>query len=907
MVQFPEIDSLFWMPIMQVITTHIHADFDGLASMIAAHKFYPDAVLTFPGSQEKNLREFISQNLLYRYDFQKAKAIDQSQISTLIVVDTSSASRLGPFADCIEKPDIEVHLYDHHPGNGSTIKADLEHVENVGSTTTLLVSLLQEKNIPISAEEATIFALGIYEDTGSLTHLSTTPKDLMAAAWLVEQGAHLDTVAQFITHDLTTLQVELLHQLMQNAKRYVIQDIPVIVVTQTLQEYVDDFALIIRHFVNMENIDTLFALISMAGRIYLIARSRIADVNVGNIARDLGGGGHATAASGTIQDMTLIEAEDKLIQTLHRHIKPQPIAKEIMSHPAITIPAHATIDHAKDLLTRYNVTAMPVTSSSATDEYIEHAKAINGIISRMVIEKAIHHNLGHLPVSEYMTTDISTLSMNATLSDIQELIIEKHQRLIPIIHENQLAGVITRTDLLNRLINDPAHLPTEHLNETDYPSLEKTRNLTNVITESLSRQLIDIFRTAGEVAEGLAYDAYAVGGIVRDLLLKKSNLDLDIVVEGDGIHFARALAKELNGKVVTHERFSTAMVVLQDGFKIDVATARLEYYEYPAALPTVELSSIKLDLYRRDFTINAMAIHLNPKQFGNLIDFFNCQNDLKHKVIKVLHNLSFVEDPTRIFRAIRLEQRMGFLISRHTRKLIRSAVDLKLFAKANNPRFFTELQIILSEENPLPAILRMAEFNLYQFLWPDLKPSLKVDDQFNEMLTQAYSAVSWFRLSYLDEKCENWIVYLLTIMARSGLSELKNFCSRFSLTEKTTTSLLGIKKEVDRLVNYFSKDMRVTNSKKYVLFSEIETEGLLYLMAVTTSTDVRMAVSYYFTTLKSMQPLLTGKELIDMGYKPGPQFREILQTLKHARMDELTQTVEDEIRILKKQYPLPRS
>ncbi len=892
---------------MQVITTHIHADFDGLASMIAAHKLYPEAVLVFSGSQEKNLREFIAQRLLYRYDFQKAKSIDTSLISTLIVVDTATGSRLGPFAECLENPDIAVHLYDHHPGTDESLRADVEHIEDVGSTTTILVELLQEKNIPITAEEATIFALGIYEDTGSLTHLSTTPQDLMAAAWLLERGAQLDTVAQFITHDLTTLQVEILHQLMKNAKRYMIQDIPVVVVTHTLQEYVDDFSLIVHRFINMENIDTLFALVSMAGRVYLIARSRIADVNVGIIARDLGGGGHATAASATIQDMTIIEAEDKLIQTLHRHIKPQPIAKEMMSHPAITIPAHATIDHAKDLLTRYNVTAMPVTGSEFSDESAEHEKAISGIISRMVIEKAIHHNLGHLPVSEYMTSDISTLSMNATLSDIQELIIEHHQRLIPIIHEGRLAGVITRTDLLNRLINDPTHLPTEHLDEADYPSLEKTRNLTNVITESLSRSLIDLFRTAGEVAAKLSYDAYAVGGIVRDLLLKKSNLDLDIVVEGDGIRFAQVLAKELGGKVVTHERFSTAMVVLKDGFKIDVATARLEYYEYPAALPTVELSSIKLDLYRRDFTINAMAIHLNPKQFGNLIDFFNCQNDLKHKVIKVLHNLSFVEDPTRIFRAIRLEQRMGFLISRHTRKLIRSAVDLKLFGKSDNPRFFTELQIILSEENPIPAILRMAEFNLYQFLWPDLKPSIKVDDRFSETLNQALSAVNWFKLSYLEENCENWMVYLLTIMSRSGLSELKNFCLRFSVSEKLTTTLLGSKKEVDHIAAYFSKDMRLTNSKKYALFSEIETEGLLYLMAITTCQDVRMSVSSYFTTLKSMQPLLSGKELIEMGYKPGPQFREILEMLKFARMDGLTESIDQELDLLKKHYPLPRS
>ncbi len=164
---------------------------------------------------------------------------------------------------------------------------------------------------------------------------------------------------------------------------------------------------------------------------------------------------------------------------------------------------------------------------------------------------------------------------------------------------------------------------------------------------------------------------------------------------------------------------------MPDGFKIDIATARLEYYEYPAAMPTVELSSIKLDLYRRDFTINAMAIQLNPEQFGTLIDFFNSQNDLKQKAIKVLHNLSFVEDPSRIFRAVRFETADGIPDSPHTKRLISNAVNMKLFGKSEDPRFLSELKIILSEENPLPAIQRLAEFDLFQFLWPDLRPITK--------------------------------------------------------------------------------------------------------------------------------------------------------------------------------------
>jgi tRNA nucleotidyltransferase (CCA-adding enzyme) len=886
---------------MQLITTHINADFDGLASMVAARKIYPDAVMAFPGSQERNVREFIAESLLYVYDFPKIKDIDLSAVDTLILVDTRSSERIGPFAQCLTNPGLQLHLYDHHLQNSGDLHGDLEIIEVLGSTTTLLVNILREKKIAVSPEEATLFALGIYEDTGSLTHLSTTPEDLMAAAWLVKKGAKLDQVAQFISHELTSEQISILHELMQSAKQYMIQDIPIVVVTHSLEDYVDEFSLIVKRFMAMENLNVLFALISMGGRIYLIARSRIADVNVGIIVRDLGGGGHATAASATLKEMTLIEAQEKLIHTLHRHIRPQPIASEMMSKPAITITPDSTIAEANALLTRYNITAAPVREDIRIASADNHA--ILGIITRQVVEKAAHHALGDRPVSEYMTSDVKCLPLKATLADIQELIIENRQRLIPIVQNKALMGVITRTDLLNRLVNDPAHLPKNLLHEADHPSLERKRNLNALIVDCLSREMIQLLQAIGGVADKLEYNAFAVGGFVRDLLLKKPNLDLDIVIEGDGVAFAKALAAHLAGRYRTHERFKTAVVLLPDGFKIDIATARLEYYEYPAAMPTVELSSIKLDLYRRDFTINAMAIQLNQEHFGTLIDFFNSQNDLKQKSIKVLHNLSFVEDPSRIFRAIRFEQRMGFQISPHTRRLIVNAVNMKLFGKSQDSRFLSELKIIFSEENPLPAIQRLAEFDLFQFLWPDLRPHYEIDRRFMHILTQAQLAISWFRLLYLDEPCRNWVVYLLAIMSRSGLSELSAFCTRFEETAKVKEYLLDQKDRADKALHQLSWENNHRSSKIVATFQEITIEGLLYIMAVARKKHVKKAVSLYVTSLRHIEAGFSGNDLMAMGYKPGPQFKKILNYLKNLRLDNPAVEPEEAAELVKKKFP----
>ncbi len=888
---------------MKVITSHLNADFDSLASMIAVQKLYPDAAMVFPGSQEKNVRRFIAETLQYRYDFIKLKHIDISHISTLIVVDTRQRSRIGELGNCLDSADTVVHLYDHHPDNRDTIRGTVEVIRQVGSTTTIICRILKEKKIPISSEEATIFGLGIYEDTGSLTHLTTTPEDLLAAAWLVEQGAQLDVISQFLSYDLTSRQVSLIHELGKTAQSYTISGTKVVLVNLTLQKYEDDFSLIVRRFMVMENLDCLFALVCMEGRIYLIARSRIPEVNAGSIARDFNGGGHASAASATIRDMTMIEAQEQLIRSFHRHIKPQAIAGEMLSRPVISIPPETSILEANKLLTRYNITVLPILSSN--DDGTDHQGQIIGTISRRIVEKAIHHNLGTFPVSDYMSTDFEVLPLSATLAEIEELIIEKRQRLIPIIHEKQLEGVITRTDLLNMLINDPGHFPQDLDRENDHPTREKNKNILQLMSETLDRDMIILLRTIGEVADDIGFKAYAVGGFVRDLLIKQKNLDLDIVVEGDGIIFAKRLVDKLGGRVRSHDRFITANVTLADGFKIDVATARLEYYEYPAALPTVELSSIKLDLFRRDFSINAMALQLNPDKFGMLIDFFNCQNDLKDKLIKVLHNLSFVEDPSRILRAVRFEKRMDFRIARHTERLIHGAVKMDLFGQATNPRLFAELKQIFTEENPLLAIRRLADFNLFQFLWPDLRPNLKTDRRFLHILRQTQQALSWFSLLYLDEKIEAWRIYLLAVMARSRPRQIETFCERFQVHKQICHELITQKLKAEELANSLYSSIPDKNSIIDRMLSPLSNEGLLYLMAIARKKEIKQTVSLYVTTLRNIQPILNGDDLKDAGYTPGELFKDIFAALRDARLDGRVESREDEEQYLLQHFPHP--
>ncbi|HIJ91112.1 MAG: CBS domain-containing protein [Desulfobulbaceae bacterium] len=877
---------------MEVITTHINSDFDGLASMIAASKLYPEAVLAFSGSQEKNLRDFLAQSVQYHYTFQRLKNIPQENIQRLILVDTRQASRIGAFAQCLNNPDLDIHLYDHHPDAPDDLHGSVEHVRQVGSTTTIFVRLFREKGVQLSQEEATLMAMAIYEDTGSFAFDTTSPEDLEAAAWLLAQGANLNIISQFIAQELTSKEVTQLHALIKSATTYTMRGIDIVVAKIELPEYIDEFSVIVRRFMVMENLDTLFALTHMDGRTHLIARSRIPEVNVGAIARDFGGGGHASAASATIKDLTLIEAEERLIQLLHKHVRPQRLASELMSSPVISGPPTLTINGADELLNRYNITVLLIVN--AAHEAI-------GLISRLVVGKSIHLGLGNSPVSDYMTTDFATLPPTATLADIQELIIEHRQRFIPVVENGVVRGVITRTDLLHLLVNDPSHIPRRLLADTDQPSTTRNRNLGGLMAEVLNREIILLLQTLGEAAQETGCHAYAVGGFVRDLLLHIKNLDLDVVIEGDGLAYAKKLGKKLGGTVRTHEKFGTAVVKLPNGLKIDIATARLEYYEYPAAMPTVELSSIKLDLYRRDFTINAMAIHLNPDTFGTLVDFFNCQNDLKDRQIRILHNLSFVEDPTRIFRAIRFEQRMDFKIGKHTEKLIKNAVKMELFDRFFGHRFFNELTIILSEENPLPALSRMADLGLLKFL----HPTLRIDPKLSLILEETRQALAWRRLLYLDEPCRQWLVYLLALMTSLSVREADTFCERFEVPPRHRQALLREKIATSRIAVLMKRAMPESPSALYHLLKELSPEGLLHLMGLMKKKSCKKAISLFVTDWSQLKPETDGNDLEKMGYRPGPLYGTILRRLLDARLDGLVLDRATETAFIKDHYPLP--
>jgi tRNA nucleotidyltransferase (CCA-adding enzyme) len=874
---------------MEIITTHINADFDSLASMLAAKKLYPGAVLVFPGSTEKNLRDFFIQSSFYVFQTERIKNIDLKTVKRLILVDTRQPGRIGKFREVATRPGVDIHIFDHHPPSAEDLRGSVEEVREAGATVTLLARILQEKGIALTPEEATIMAVGLYEDTGSFTFSSTTPEDLQAGAFFLSRGANLNIVSSLITRELTADQISLLNELVHNTTRHLIRGVEIVVARASADKYVGDFALLVHKLKDMENINVLFALAQMEDRVYLVARSRIEEVNVGEIAAAFGGGGHATAAAATLRDTELPEAEKKLLEFLEKRIHPLRLARELMSFPIKTVKTEETIGHAGELLTRYNINVLPVMDDGK----------VAGLITRQVVEKAAFHGFKDSPVRDYMTTEFATASPQTPLARIQDLVVGGNQRFLPVMEKGRLVGGITRTDLLRWLYTRSNQLSPSSLAEPDFLSLEpRKRAILKIMEERLPATVLGLLKNIGRKAGELGLQAYAVGGFVRDLLLRNENFDIDLVVEGDGIRLARALAEEGRGKLRVHRRFGTATLQLSDGYRLDLATARLEYYEHPAALPRVEHSSIKLDLYRRDFTVNALAIHLNPEHFGELLDFFGGQKDLKERVIRVLHNLSFVEDPTRVFRALRFEQRIGFQIARQTHMLMENAARMELFGRLSGRRLFRELVLCLSEEKPLAVLKRLGDYGLLKFFYP----GLKMDRSTESRLHRQEGVISWYRLLFTGEKFEPWMVAFLGLVEGISDKDLEELLLRFSLPEKFRASFIQQRRMGFQVAHRLSSFPPPGRSEIYSLLNPLPTEFLLYAMGKTEEERVKKAISLYFTELKRMKVSLAGRDLKKMGFVPGPVYTAILQDLLRRRLEEKISSRQEEIDFVLKKY-----
>lgn len=421
------------------------------------------------------------------------------------------------------------------------------------------------------------------------------------------------------------------------------------------------------------------------------------------------------------------------------------------------------------------------------------------------------------------------------------------------------------------------------------------RNLHSLIKGRVPAGTYALLRRAGRLADRTGVSLYVVGGFVRDLLLGYPNPDIDLVVEGDGIGFAREFARRNGARVIIHERFGTAVIVFPHNFKLDVSTARTEYYEHPAALPTVERGSIENDLYRRDFTVNTLAIRLNPDRFGQLLDCYEGQRDLRERAIRVLHSRSFIDDPTRAFRAVRFEHRLGFRMDKETQSLLTDAVKEEVFCHLSGSRLLEEVTLLLSEEKPRRALVRLNELALLRVI----HPGLAYTSRLNRLLKSVEEVLEWYKVASREwpdsgRQIEPWIIYFMTLMEGLPADSTEEATKRLRVPGRVARNIQAGHGAARRLSHRSTGRPAPKPAEVCRAFDGLSDEALVLLMASSQSGMVRRGVSKYLATYRHIKPTVTGKDLRAMGLSPGPLFKKILDQIREARLNGEVSSVTEE-------------
>ncbi|MGD8753721.1 MAG: CBS domain-containing protein, partial [Anaerolineales bacterium] len=739
-----------------------------------------------------------------------------------------------------------------------------------------------------------------YEDTGSLTYTRTTSKDVRAAAFLIDQGASLSLATDFLNHPLSLDQQKIYDQLRQNLINREIHGHHIIIAPGDAREMNEELSTIAHKLRDLLDPDALFLIITVGAGVQLIARSTSDNIDVSDIAAHFGGGGHPRAAAALIKDQYRSSVRAELMELLPKYVHPAITVEQIMSRDPQVLSPDTSVREAAQRMQRFGYEGYPV---------VEDGEIV-GLLTRRAVDRAISHKL-NITVGSIMDAGNVSVFPTDSIERLQKKMTESGWGQIPVIHgkSEDIIGIVTRTDLLKTLAPQasPPELP--------------------IMAERLKRALpparLAIVNAIADIAHERHDALFIVGGFVRDLLLDHPIMDFDIVVEGDAIALAEAIQSRLGGRVTTHKRFGTAKwflgentakrlreiqknyrTVLSPGERdqliisgsqlppsLDLITARTEFYTHPTALPTIERGSIKLDLHRRDFTINTLALRLDGRHYGELHDYWGGLSDLRQGIVRVLHSLSFVDDPTRMLRAVRYEQRYGFQIDERTLELLLEAKSM--IDRVSGDRIRHEINRIIEEKKAVEMFSRLAELGLLKAIHNDLI----WDDWISEKLRSFYSkdvqldfGLNIDNIESTEKEIITYILWLLRL-PQSTVNSISKRLKLSATVKNATQSAAKLWPELNTLKD--KKPSEITT-----ILNDLPITSVYSLYLASSDSKLKNIFQLFTNQWRHMTPHTTGHELREMGLPPGPNYRLILIHLRNAWIDGEVKTVEQEKNLL---------
>jgi tRNA nucleotidyltransferase (CCA-adding enzyme) len=867
---------------MRIILTHEQTDFDGIASILGAHLIDRNAIPVLPRRMNRNVKAYVT---IYGADlpFVDPRDIGDKSIEYVYLVDTQSLTSVKGM-----HKGTRIHVVDHHSPRSDTPSEWDVRITRTGANVTIFVEEINERDIRLSVLEATLLLLGIYEDTGSLTYSRTTSRDVRAAATLIEQGANLSILNDFLNHPLSLQQQKIYDELRRSAENHSIHGHNLLIARGDAQGIDEELSTIAHKLRDLVDPDAIFLLMEIRGGIQLIARSTNDDIDVAKVAGHFGGGGHPRAAAALIKSTDQKTIYDQLIRILPELVRPAVTVSEIMSRAPQLLASDTSVHEIAKLMQRYGYEGYPVVEDGE----------ILGLVKRRAVDRALSHKL-NLTAASLMDAGKVSIRPEASIEELQTLMTNTGWGQIPVVtpRESTIVGIVTRTDLLDTLAPPSAQ--------------NGKRNLAEKLKIALPPQRLSLLKEIAEIAQIHRVALYIVGGFVRDLLLDYPSLDFDLVVEGDAIALAKSVREKFGGRVTTHKQFGTAKWFLDHEnlptttdntgkistqgdilpATLDFITARREFYTHPTALPTIESGSIKLDLHRRDFTINTLALRLDGHHYGNLHDYWGGYNDIRHKLVRVLHSISFVDDPTRMLRAVRYEQRYGFQIGKRTLELLLEARPL--LSRISGDRVRHEMDNIINEGRSVLMFCRLNDLELLSAIYPDLVWDVWLKDKIGGFENPSTPWKIGTRVKGVPIK--RILTYTLLVI-RLPFSIKEGIVKRLKLPRITKKII----KDACHLWETYPTMQDAKPSKVAMWLENNHRLAIYSLYLAMDSEQMRDSVYTYVTRWANFKPTISGNDLQARNIPPGPQYKDILDQVKAAWIDGSISTSEEELILLEK-------
>jgi tRNA nucleotidyltransferase (CCA-adding enzyme) len=856
-----------------IILTHSGADLDAISSMYAASKLYQGSIIIHPGSLDINAAKLVTifgESLT----MSKVKEIPnkfKNEIKRAIVVDTKNFNRIGEGKQFLKKEGMEIIVFDHHTGDSDLPNAKVVF-RQFGANTTIITQLLMKKKIILNPFEATLIALGIFEDTGSFSFPSVKTEDFAAMTFLFSFGVSMKIVHHFLSPFLGTSQVKLLKELLDHLEEYKIKGSRIAVATARINTYIPGISLIAHKMMELIDSDAAFILVTLGKDTFLIGRSSSMLFDVKKIIDAFGGGGHPTAASVFIKNKNVEHIKDKLITELHLSDFPVLRAKHIMSSPVKSVSPETNIKDALKILVRMGYSGLP----------LEENGEITGMISKRDIEKILLFERRNRPVKQYASPFIVKINYDSDLREIEDAMIINDVGRVLVERNGRIVGIISRSDLLK------AYRIKEELQEQPSVSssffLPERNEIIHFLRETLPKEIFKLLKNFGEISKNSKQKIYLVGGAVRDMFLKEKSLDMDFVLSDDAVIFGRKLNEYLSGDIKIYPETQTVNFKLNN-LNFDFTTARREYYDEKSLIPIIEKASLKEDLKRRDFTINTLAIDITDENFGRIFDFYGGYSDLRKKIIRVLHSLSFIEDPSRILRAIKYMIKFNFVLSVDTENLLKKAVELGSLRAKHSQRIMDELIELLSGDFAKKAVLEMERQGI-------LKDIFKLKRLSAAKKTRLDKAENLLRVYKIKENRS--LIFISIIMDGKNISEIKNILRFFSFRGRIVNEIIKSYSIMDKFHKKFTK---LSEPELYFM---LKSAGEFYILAYLTKAkgEEELIITRFMNKVRYIKLEISGKDLKEFGLKEGPQYGHIFKELLKLKIAGKISSRSDEINYL---------